>query len=151
MAAQWALNLFSRLTGQYGLATPTISSTNATSYLNDAAAELTSYNTNLFATPVYSLDTTPREYQREIIYKAALNWWWDYTAKLSDHHSMSIGGAAQNVSEKWQRAIQMIGTLETEYSKMSRLETDFTIGNVSRFSKQTLRRIGGIEEENTNP
>ena len=149
MAQSWAINLFRRLIGDFGVGNVTDSE--ALSFLDDASSELTTFNTNVYATPVYTFDGLARDYQRETTYKAAINWWWDYAAKLSDHHSMSLGSATQNVSEKWDRAMQMIGQLEIQYQQIARLEVDITHGNLSRYSKQTLRRIGGVDEEYTNP
>lgn len=149
MAAPWAINLFRRLIGDFGVGN--VSDEEAVSFLDDTASELTHYNTNIYSTPVATLDALGEEYKRETIYKAAINWWWDYAAKLSDHHSMSLGSATQNVSEKWDRAMQMISQLEIQYQQICRLEVDITHGNLSRWSKQTLRRIGGVDEENTYP
>ena len=114
MAADWALNLFRRLIGDFGIGN--VADPEATSFLDDAATELTHYNTNIYATPVATFDAIGEPYKRETIYRAAINWWWDYAAKLSDHHSMSLGSATQNVSEKWDRAMQMIQQLEQQLS-----------------------------------
>jgi hypothetical protein len=60
-----------------------------------------------------------------------------------------MGAASQNVSEKWQRALQMVTALEERYDDIQELGDTIIEGNYSRFSKQTLRRIGGVSEEET--
>lgn len=135
------VNQFRRMVGDYNtqsLATPVIFS-----YLNDATNELTGG----FATPLYSLDDIDYEHHNEVIHMAALNWWWNRLAELEDRHSINVGSAAQNVSEKWDRAMQMITNLQQDYDEIQQLRTVIKEGNLSRWSKQTLRRVGGVSEE----
>lgn len=136
-------NQFRRLIGD--MTTKAVSEEDITIALNDATLELT----RDFATPLTSFDGMVGQYHPEIIYKAAINWWWDKLGQLQDKHSTSIGQASQSVSEKWDRAYQMIQWLETQYDEIQSLKVDITIGNYSRFSKLSLRRIGGIREEDT--
>lgn len=137
-------NQFRRLIGD-NYATPLISDVEVTSYFNDAVWELTGD----FATPLADFDTLITQYHNEVIYKAAINWWWNDLAVLQDRHSITVGQQSQNVSEKWDRAMKMIEALQVQYDIVQQLRVDITIGNYSRYSKQTLRRIGGIREEDT--
>lgn len=148
MATTQEYNQFRRLIGA-GSATPTvvITTTEIDSYLNDTVLELTG---SVFATPLNDFDTLVEQYHREVIYKAAINWWWNELAELQSKHSIQVGVTSQNVGEKWDRAWQMIQSLQATYDQIQALWQQVTIGNFSRYSKQTLRRIGGVEEENTN-
>lgn len=135
---------YRRLIGDYGVnAVPDTDCINA---MNDATWELTSHN---FSTPLGSIDFLDVSFHNEIIWKAAINFWWNRVAQLQAKLSTTVGGASQNVSEQWQRALQMVQELETRYAEIQQLGITFNIGNASRFSKQSLRRIGGIREENT--
>lgn len=123
-----------------------VSTSEIDSYLNDAVLELTGD----FATPITSFDTLVQQYHNEAIYKGAINWWWNLLSELQDKHSINVGGSAQTVSEKWDRAFQMIKELQAYYDEIQALKVDIMQGNLSRYSKQTLRRIGGEREEDVN-
>lgn len=114
--------------------------------LDDTTFELTGN----FATPITTFDALHGQYHDEVILKSAINWWWNRLAELQEKHSQSIGSATQEVGEKWDRAFQMIKDLNEQLDAIQQLQIDITIGNFSRYSKQTLRRIGGISEEDTN-
>lgn len=135
------INQFRRLIGDYNK--DVVDDADLDSYLDDAVAELTAD----FATPVIDFDILVTQYKPEVILRAAINWWWQRAAELADKHSTSVGQSAQNVSEKWDRAMEMIRRLETRYMEIQQLYTDITFGNISRFSKSTLTRIGGQREE----
>ena len=144
MPSQAEYNQFRRLVGDF--ATPVLSNQMITQSLNDACVELTSD----FATPVLTFDGLATMYHPEIVYKAAINSWWNKLSDYADNkHSVSIGSAVQNVGEKWERGWQMIQSLQVTYDQIQTLRLDITIGNYTRFSKQTLRRIGGVREEDT--
>lgn len=137
-------NQLRRLIGDYN--TNTVTTTEMDKLLNEACLELTGD----FATPIVVFDTLVNQYRFEIILRAAINFWWNKLGDYADHkHSMTAGSMTANVSEKWDRIWQMIQNLEQQYSEIQLLRIDITIGNYSRYSKQTLRRIGGIREENT--
>lgn len=141
MATTSEINQFRRLIGDFG--DEAVDDSELDSYLDDAVRELTAD----FATPVVEFDNLVTQYKPEAIYKAAINWWWDRAAKLADKHSVSVGQSAQNVGEKWERAMEMIRLLEEHFAAIQTLGTDITFGNISRFSKATLTRIGGLREE----
>jgi hypothetical protein len=135
------INQFRRLVGDSD--TGLISEIEITALLNDTVNELTGD----FATPLSNFDLLVNQYHNEVIYKAAINWWWNRLAELTEKHSMSIGSSAQNVGEKWDRCQMMINMLQGTYDQIQMLQVDITVGNYSRYSKQTLRRIGGVREE----
>lgn len=144
MPTQAEYNQFRRLIGDYD--TEALPNADATQILNDTCVELTSD----FATPVTTFDDLAVIYHPEIVYKAAINWWWNRLSDYADtKHSVSIGSASQNVGEKWERGWQMIQSLQTTYDQIQSLRVDIHMGNYSRFSKQTLRRVGGVREEDT--
>lgn len=140
-------NQFRRLVGDYGANTLTTNEIN--SWLNDAVFELTAdFQTSAGASaPISEFDTLVQEYHPEVIYKAAINYWWSKAAELSGHLSTTVGTASQQSSDKWTRAMQMIQTLEAKYQEIQSLGIDITIGNLSYFSKQSLTRRGGQSEE----
>lgn len=144
MPTQAELNQFRRLIGDFE--TEVLTDSDIESVLNDAVSELTG---NL-ATPTVDFDLLLAQYHNEVIYKGALNWWWNQLSELQNKHSISVGQASQNVSEKWDRAWQMIQSLQATFDQIQTLWVDIVEGNYSRYSKQTLRRIGGIREEDTN-
>lgn len=144
MSVQSERNLFRRLIGDYGK--NAVSDTEIETYLDDTCYELTAD----FATPVTDFDTLVVQYHPEVVYKAAINWWWQYATSAGEKHSMSMGQATQNVGEIWNRAMTTIEKLEAHYKLIQLLGIDIIIGNFSRFSKQTLTRIGGVEEEAEN-
>lgn len=140
-------NQFLRYIGKYG--TTEVAESEIDAYLDDTTRELTAdfVNTNNLSAPVVDFDVLAPQYHPEVIVKAAINWWWQKAAKLSDHHSQSVGQASQQASEKWDRAMEMIRRLEEVYDRIQQLGTDITIGHISRFSKVTLQRHGGQREE----
>lgn len=148
MPTQSEINQFKRLIGDFNNATPLMSTPAITTLLNDTVLELTGPQ---FATPIYAFDSLFQQYHVEVIYKAALNYMWNRLGELQEKHSISMGSAAQNVGEKWDRLMQMIQWLQAEYDKIEQLQIVISTGNYSRWSKQTLRRIGGTSEENTKP
>lgn len=135
-------NTFRRYVGDYGK--NTITNGDIDAYLDDATFEVTSD----FATPVTDFDVLIVQYHPEVILLAAINWWWQRAAQLTEHHTQSIGQGTQNASEKWDRAMQMIEKLEDKYLLIQQLGIDITIGNLSRWSKSSLMRLGGNSEEN---
>lgn len=145
MATALERNQFRRLIGDFK--TTLVSDANIDALFNDTVLELTGD----FATPLVDFNTLLAQYHNEVIYKAALNFMWNRLGELQEKHSISVGAATQNVGEKWDRLWQMIQWLQTQYDEIQQLRIDITIGNYSRYSKQTLRRIGGTSEENTKP
>lgn len=144
MPSEAEFNQFRRLIGDYEA--QALPDSEVEQILNDTCWELTSD----FATPVTSFDALTDQYHTEIVYKAAINWWWNRLSDYADNkHSVTIGSASQNVGEKWDRGWQMIQNLQNTYDQIQSLRIDIYIGNYSRFSKQTLRRIGGVREEDT--
>lgn len=117
-------------------------------YLDDAARELTANDPTNLSAPVIAFSALEVRYHPEVVVKAAINWWWNVAAEASTKHSQTVGPATQNVSETWDRAMEMISRLEEQYQKIQTLGTDITVGNISRFSKVTLTRVGGKREEN---
>lgn len=144
MPNQSELNQYRRLVGDYRA--NKISDNDVVIALNDACWELTSHN---YATPVGVFDSLYTVYHNEVIYKAAINFWWERVSVLQDQLSTTVGGASQQVSDKWTRALQMVAELETRYDAIQQLNVTIIEGNFSRFSKQSLRRIGGVSEEDT--
>lgn len=140
-------NQFRRLIGDYGK--NSVSDQEITSYLNDATAELTAdfINEDRANAQLTSFDDLVVQYHPEVIYFGAMNYLWNRLAKLSDRHSQTVGTASQNASEKWDRTYQMISYLNDQYYKIQTLGTDISVGNLSRFSKTTLTRLGGQSEE----
>jgi predicted phosphohydrolase len=138
------LNQYRRLVGDIGI--NAISADDIVIGLNDATWELTSHN---YSTPIGAFDAMPVIYHNEIVWKAAINYWWNQVAYLQAKLSTTVGSASQNVSDKWTRALQMVTALEARYDEIQELGETILEGNFSRFSKQTLRRIGGVEEEQT--
>lgn len=141
-------NLFRRLVGDYG-SSPKIADSEITSYLDDATAELTAdfRNSTGVSAPVTQFDMLVTQFHPEVIYYAAIQWWWNRLSKLADQHSQNVGPTSQNVSEKWDRAMKMIEFLTQQWTGMQTLGQDVLIGNLSRFSKRTLMRQGGQSEE----
>ena len=138
------INQFRRLIGDYNR--NEYSDNDCFSSLNDATWELTSHN---FSTPIGSFDMMDVSFHNEIIWKAAINWWWDRVAYLQKRMSTTVGAASQDASQLFDRAMKMIEKLQAKYDEIQQLGITFNVGNSSYFSKQSLRRIGGIEEENT--
>lgn len=141
MATASELNQFRRLIGDYGR--DSVDDSDIETYLDDAVRELTAD----FTTPVADFDSLYIQYKPEVIVYAAINYWWNIAAKLVDHHSQTTGQSSHNASEKWDRAMEMIRTLREQYATIQQLGTDITQGNLSRFSKATLSRWGGVREE----
>lgn len=140
-------NQFRRLIGDFGR--NNVIDSEIEGYLDDATRESTEdfVNSSRVSAPVTDFDALVPIYHTEVIYLAAINWWWDFAAKESRKHSQTMGASAQNVSETYDRALQMIDRLRTEYTRIQSLGTDINMGNLSRFSKQTLTRLGGQSEE----
>lgn len=140
-------NQFRRYIGDFG--TSAVDDATIKSYFDDAVRELTAdfVDVNNLSAPVTDFDVLVPQYHPEVIVKAAINWWWQKAARLADHHTQTVGQSSQNASEKWDRAMEMIRHLEELYATIQALGTDITFGNISRFSKATLTRIGGQREE----
>ena len=138
------INQFRRLVGDWSV--NKITEEDIVAYLNDATWELTSHN---YSTPVGIFDYMNVAYHNEIVWKAAINYWWNQVAELQRKLSTAVGQASQDVSQKWTRALQMVQALEERYAEIQQLGITVIEGNSSRFSKQSLRRIGGVEEEDT--
>lgn len=134
-------NQFRRLIGDFGI--NAVDDATIEIFLNDAVRELTAD----FATPVTVFDTLVQQFHPEVIYWAAINWWWDYASKQTEKEMVSMGDATSNPSTRWDRAMQMIDRLTKTYMEIQLLGIDVYIGNLSRFSKATLTRIGGHREE----
>lgn len=121
-----------------------IADLNCDSYLDDACRELTQDFKN---GPVTDFDTLVQQYHPEVIYRAAINWWWEYASQQTTKHNTTVGSASQDEGERWDRAMQMIERLETRFDSIQTLGTDITMGNLSRWDRTNLRRIGGESEE----
>lgn len=147
MATANEINMFRRLVGDQVNAVMTVEEIQ--SWLNDASIELTSdfVNTAGASAPVDNFDHLVQQYKPEVVYKAAINWWWARASVLAEQLSTTVGQASQQASEKWDRAMKMIDVLQNYYSEIQYLGTDISIGNLSYFSKASLTRRGGIEEE----
>lgn len=139
------INLFRRLVGDFN--DRLILDADITQYLNDAAREVSAQEEAILLTN--SFDLIPDMYKPEVIYQAAINWWWNRAAKLSDKHSQTVGQSSQNVGEKFDRAMQMIDALQTKLTELRNSTANHTVyfGHNSRFSRSTLTRIGGKREE----
>lgn len=138
------INQFRRLVGDFKA--NKVTDNEIVTYLNDAVWEVTSHN---YATPIGVFDSIAVTYQNELIWKAAINYWWNEVAILQAKLTTTVGQASQNVSELWTRALSMIQVLQAQYDEIQQLGITIIEGNSSRFSKQSLRRIGGVEEEDT--
>lgn len=149
MSTKSEKNQFRRLVGDYE--DESIEDSEIESYLDDTVRELTEdfVDANNAPAPVVDFDLLHQQYHTEIIYKAAINWWWRRLAVLADRHSKSVGQTSEQSSEKWERAMQMIEKLQAYYENIQALGTDITMGNLSRFSKITLQRHGGQREESS--
>lgn len=149
MPLQSEYNQFRRYIGDYGV--DTVDDTEVDAFLDDATLELTSdfVDVNNLSAPVNDFDVLVAQYHPEVVVKAAINWWWHRAAKLTEHHTQTVGSASANTSEKWDRAMEMIKQLEELYANIQALGTDITFGNLSRFSKSTLTRLGGRREEDS--
>lgn len=147
MPSQAEINTFRRLIGDFGK--DNIDNEIITSYLNDATYEVTTDFVNIqrISAPVVDFDNLVVQYHIEVVYLAAINWWWNKLGSLTDKHSQTVGDSSQSVSEKWDRAKQMIDTLTLKYLEIQQLGTDVTMGNLSYFNKRTLTRTGGQPEE----
>lgn len=138
---------FRRLVGDYS--TEVIDDGDIDAYLDDATRELTSdfVDVNGLPAPVTDIDTLVVQYHPEVIYFAAISWWWNYAADQTDQATTTVGTASEDLSTRWTRAMEMIKQLREQYDKIQLLGTDITIGNLSRFSKITMTRLGGQSEE----
>lgn len=144
MPNQNEANQYRRLIGDFEVGN--FSDLDVITALNDATWELTSHN---YSTPINQFDFMDVSFHNEIIWKAAINFWWSQVAMLQARLATTVGTASQDVTEKWHRSLQMVQECEQRYAEIQQLGITFNIGNSSRFSKQSLRRIGGVEEENT--
>lgn len=141
-------NQFKRYVGNYG-ATTAISDQEIDSYLNDATLELTADFTDSagLSSPVADFDNLVPQYKPEVVLHAAIQWWWNKAAVYASEMRRANVGDAHTEYERWERAMEMIKSLSTRYSEIQALGTDISMGNLSRFSKQTLTRHGGVSEE----
>lgn len=141
-------NQFKRYIGNYGAAVQ-ISDADIDSYLNDATAELTADFTDSAGlwSPVMDFDNLVPQYKPEVILYAATQWWWNKASGYAAAIKRANVGDAHTETERWERAMEMIRLLSERYTAIQALGTDITIGNLSRFSKQTLTRHGGVSEE----
>lgn len=115
-------------------------------YLDDACSELTA---DFTPSPVTDFDNLVTQYHPETIYKAAINYWWNQLAIASAKHSQAAGQVTQNVGERFDRIMQMIDKLQAYYDEIESLGIDITMGNLSYWSRGSMRRIGGQSEEDT--
>lgn len=147
MPVQSEYNAFRRLIGDFSK--DLVDDVILDEYLDDATRESTADFTDNTGspTPVTDFDVLVGQYHTEVIYLAAINWWWDIAAKAAARVSVGMGASSQTEGERWQRAMEMIAKLREEYLRIQSLGTDITQGNLSRFSKSTLTRIGGQREE----
>lgn len=127
----------------------TVSDVIIDSYLNDAVRELTAdfVDVDGVSAPVTVFNNLVGQFKPEVIYFAAMNWWWNYAADQSEKGLRTVGTASEDLSQRWERAMEMIKMLREQYDKIQMLGTDITIGNLSRFSKITMTRLGGQSEE----
>lgn len=148
MPAQSERNQFRRLIGDYGK--DTVTDIEVKLYFDDAVREATEdfVNAANISSPVTDFDVLVPQYHSEIIYLAAINYLWDKAGKLSIKHSQTMGQASQDVGETFDRVMRMIDALRARYETIQSLGTDITMGNLSRFSKTSLTRLGGVREEN---
>lgn len=147
MPTQSEFNQFRRYIGDY--TDEKVDDTDIEVYLDDATAELTADFTDAdgASAQVTEFDNLVIQYRPEVVVWASINFWWQKAALYAERHSQTVGQASQSASEKWERAMEMIRRLTEYYDKIGLLGTDITIGNLSRFSKITLTRIGGQREE----
>jgi len=144
MPTQTEFNIFRRLVGDFE-SPPKIVDADLDGDLDDAAYDYSSRD--YWLDPVTTFDAIPATRKIEVIYYAAIQWWWNRAAQLADKHTQTVGQASQNVGEKWDRAMQMIAQLETQLAAIVANIDVIKVGNNSRFSKVTLTRLGGVEEE----
>lgn len=145
MSAMSDRNQFRRLTGDYGK--NDIPDTEIEDYFDDAARQATSTEGTMVT--VTDFDLLDERYKPEIVILAAINWWWNRAADYTDSYSTTIGQSSEQAGVRWDRAIQMIQQLQTMYENVAVLGNDPTMANLSRYSKITLSRIGGVAEEDT--
>lgn len=113
-------------------------------WLADATRELTS---DFVPSPVTDIDNLAVIYHPEVVLYAAINWWWNYASQQAEKHTTVIGQESEQKGTRFDRAMQMIDKLQARYDKIQALGTDITVGNLSRWTKQGLYRIGGMSEE----
>lgn len=147
MATGSEYSQFRRLVGDY--AQNTISDLFIDGYLDDAVRELTSDFVDVDGNPapVTVFSNLVSQYKPEVIYFAAIQWWWNFAADQSEKSIHTVGSASEDMSQRWERAMEMIKQLREQYDRIQILGTDITIGNLSRFSKITMTRLGGQSEE----
>lgn len=163
MPTKQEFNLFRRLVGDYGH--NAITDQVIQTYLDDATYEVTTdfvtestqapaLDSNQFSSfttvtpaPLTRFDELFVQFHPEVIYKAAINWWWNRASELSGRLSQTVGQATQNVTDLYTNAMQMIANLEVRYEKIQQLGLDIEMGNISIFNKRHLQRQGGQREE----
>lgn len=147
MPTQGDYSLFKRLVGDDEV--DLIDDASIDDYLDDAARERSYIDTDIPI--VLTFDGLAAYHKAEAIYQAAINWWWNRAASLSGKHSQTVGQASMNAGEKYDRAMRMIEMLQTRLAELiaSGSGSIITFGNLSRFSKSTLTRLGGKSEEST--
>lgn len=148
MATTSELSQFRRLVGDYS--SSAISDAEAKTWLDDATREATEdlLNYKNVPTPLTDFDTLPSGTHTEVIYLAAINWWWAKAAEYTEKVSQRMGDGAVDVSTKYDRALQMIDMLQKKWEDIQVLTgADVYMDNLSRFSKGTLTRLGGEREE----
>lgn len=143
MPAQNERNLFRRLIGDFGV--NNVADADVDAALADATYELTSMSGAVPTT--WTFDTISTQYHPEIVYKAAINWWWQYATSEGEKFSVSMGAASSNQGERFQKAMSIIEGLQAHYDQIKFLGVEMTNGDYSRFSKKTLSRLGGQPEE----
>lgn len=168
MPTEQEKNTFRRLIGDY--TAKAVSDQEILNYLNDATFEVTTdfvaitTTTPVLSSPVFNqfehftevkpvpvkvFDELYIQFHPEVIYKAAINFWWSKASELAGRLTSTVGQASQNVSELYQNAMAMIASLEEHYKGIQQLGLDITVGNFSYFNKRTMERVGGQREEDS--
>lgn len=162
------INQFRRLTGDFGI--NAIAEQDIAICLNDATFEVTAdfvkittrapvlsspeFNqfesfTDVKPQPIRTFDELYIQFHPEVIYKAAINYWWNQAAQLAGRLTTTVGQASQQVSDLYARAMNMIAALEVHYQSIQQLGLDIEMGNISYFNKRYLERTGGEREEDS--
>lgn len=136
-------NQFRRYIGNYDQ-TP-VSDAFIDAYLDDAARELSSSEGSMVT--VIDFDVLNSTYKPEVIILAAINYWWNKAAEYLTKVNMTVGQASVEPGVRYDRAMQMIERLQELHSKVAVLGSEISVNHISRFSKQTLTRLGGQREE----
>lgn len=167
MPTKQEYNQFRRLIGDFGV--DSVDNHTIDAYLDDATFEVTAdfvtistqspvldspqFNqfedfTSVSSQPITKFDELYHQFHPEVIYKAAINWWWNRASSLAGKLSQTVGTASQDVTRLYDNAMAMIATLEEKYDKIQQLGLDIQMGNISYFNKRHLQRAGGQREEN---